>query len=1020
MEAMIKPPTSKLTAKEQAMLTINAIAPSGKLPLFPSSSSSATSSVVQELDKEKTGASSKESISASKHKFENITNKFKPAKPEISKKPFLKSVTNETTKPIPNTQENLSASEAADGLAENDKPSSNLAKISVKSDSIDKPEFLSTHLKSVSDKRSNANQEAKKVDDSIHSLNNNILEKSDSHKPKYLQSLKPKERSGEKSKPDQDDFPEKPLYSLPKKNNSSKSNPATKPRTVEDNTSVYSLPKKSTFISSKPPIHSSSPEEVPAYSLPSKKIPESSPPALDEAPLYSLSKKKTQSETSSTNLQSHKAVDQGPSMSEFKPADNDEKRPLPIISPKPYTASGYKPDVLGKKSTESVIASGKLNKSPAIISNKPSNAGLRKFQLTNEHNTHNQVSSAINGEVPMPGMASNTMRSNRPSLSKSSSVVFASPSVSSSVRSDISKSSSLNSGIPKSQSLNFVGSSLNASPPKASFLSTRPKPNISAKPSIGSDLSTKTGSFLASRSSTQVNRSPSPVRGGFIQSAMLRRDSTIGGRSDSTDSITEFNSISLVNPIPRSPTRTPSPQRGHSKTKSVGSIDLSPNDSSPSGKNSVFGSRVNLTEVSLPRPDSSDNIKDLKEKSEEEPSRSPRRWSPGRSTWLGNALQKSTSNMSLNRSPTRNTTLLSTSPEVNRASTMVGSNFGRPMSVSRSPTRPMSSLDNHADSATNTTKLPVRPSSSLGRYASVRKPPPVSAKAKPTPNDDVKPAPSTESKLATTTSLSRTKSIKPAIPPKSEKPKLEALEKLRQLRASKSGLAETPKPKPNHRPTIAAKPELKSQNEQKIENVNSDEQEKPQIRYKPTFATRTTFPEVPDALIPRNRPLNPEIQETPAIMKYHPDREDDSLSSTQLPEALSKRAAKSFASNLSAVLQRGKPLNPLEKTNTSLSPGFERMSGIKKAKTFDDNFLRAGAPTKKVENSGPLTHITKGRAKGPKRRLPKTTTEAASAPVSASSSVSNLNSFQSQNTKPSRPLPVPPKPRNVASQLIDL
>lgn len=930
--------------------------------------------------------------------------------------------------------------------------------------------------------------------------------------PEQTKPIQPKDTLPKEENKNKED---EPVYSLPKRNLIKPTKPEV---VVKEKEPLYSLPKKSTPI----PAPKEKAEEAPIYSLPKKSIP---PPKAvpksveDEEPIYALPKR-----ASTFPKKEQEQVTTVPPSKKLNAP--------PIVAPKPRNlSSSHKPLLESdqsesqqpKRETESPKGlkntvdptSQHQPATPTIISNRPSSAGLRKFQNTKEHNNHNQVSNSINGMVPLPGM------------SKSNS--FA------------------------------VGSTLSnkVTSPRGSFLSTRPQPKFSPNTV---DLTPKApsspaGSFLATRSPSPVSRSKSPVRGGFVQSAMLKREGTLSlrSRAGSTDSpppsLADSPIISLVNPVARVSSRSPSPSRAYSHTQSNSISSLTGNYATISGypKKNESGDesppRARLEKQSrggnFPTPErndstrslnSSNSVEDLRvvkpasENNEEvtlessptresvTPKSDARRWSPVRSTWLESALKKSPSTSGVDRAGT-----VRANPSIPLPRT--GSAFARP-TPPKPPakyTRPPSGVKPSEPSVDDSTEKnlegnKVEQPESLNEETAVenKKEQPAIERTLST-KKPVPPPPRAASTLA------RAPSAKPTPPKKPDGTKVpsEALERLRQLRAgtlnnsnserdaanlarlkatvsrykasrenqddgdkeedrpplptrpgetapalappSRGSPARTPiqekddsddetnrPPLPKRpsestdlpvKPTPRALPKapefaketpraLPKAPESAKENLNEDLPIKrhvpehhpppPPVRRgggAPSTTFRVAFP---PSLIPHTRSLEPELPPEPVTMKYQPAPDTDTtLDNAAIPSAITKKTAKSFASNLSEVLQRGKGLSPLEDTTTSFSPRFERMTdfaGPKKAKTFDDSILLPSSSSKESQKKE-LTHITKTRAKGPKRRLPK----AATAPAAPANTISDTSergrTHMRQRSRSLSPFPKESAPR---------
>lgn len=776
------------------------------------------------------------------------------------------------------------------------------------------------------------------------------------------------------------------------------STPLPQKKPIEDEKPPYILPKKSPAILS---------DTKPSYTLSSKKI--TTPKSKtddDDGPVYALPKKKAhfpaqkQIEDEQPIYALPKRNQSFPTKEEEKPISIgvSKKAPPPAIAPKPRQLSSQVSDKVEQQSENSGImsvdkeeptllsrSSESLSSSNdkgahQIISGKTSSAGLRKFMNTNEHNNHNQVSTSVNGLVPLPGMA-------------------------------------------KSSSTNAVGFNSNANTPTsphASFLSTRATPNFSPKPS--SDLTSKpsispAGSFLATRSMSPVSRPKSPVRGGFVQSAMLKREGTIskaraGSPDISSPSLADSPIISLVNPIARTSSRSPSPTRGHSLSQSTSSF------------NSLTGfSSKNVTPAPTLRPKPTPSLSSIKlegsqrfdiSKSESSDaqvlkdddeivnehtprhnsresmssqSAASRRWSPTRSTWLESALKKS---------PSPGVEQVTRSNTLAKSDSLVRSGLTSHSNVTKAapPKPPAKYSKTHSAVATE----PLSHEDVEVAAAAQKKDEPVIELKKSIPTAESLPQPA----------LNRSNTVKPVPPKKLDKSQVpsDALEKLRQLRAgtlnggnNPQDLATLARLKETVRGFKSTEEKEEVVEEKEVKEVPPPFPKRPELSNTPPAitpkplppkpqvsrtaqATKIRFP-LPPTLIPHKYSLEPGIPDEPITMKYQPAPDTDStLDNAAIPSVISKRTAKSFASNLSEVLQRGKPLTSLEDTTTSFSPRFERMTdftGPKKARTFDDDILLPTGSSKEPQKTE-LNHMTKSRAKGPKRRLPK----AATAPTPAS------------------------------------
>jgi hypothetical protein len=758
---------------------------------------------------------------------------------------------------------------------------------------------------------------------------------------------------------------EEPLYSLSKK-----AIPAKPVKPQETEQPIYTLPKRaaiaSSFVQSKPPV-----EETPDYSLSKRNLilPSIAKSTKKDEPVFKESERSTKLANKFDKIEKPAKPEkpkfgvgktEQPSVAkkkvDFAKNSDDEptfkKKPAPpIFGDKPSTLSPAKQmdyeDFKKKFDERNPIKPKdednklKLLQEATIISSKPSTTtGLKKFKPTSEHNIHNQVFSALNDHAPLPGMAP------RHSIS--------------------SPASPRPISLPKSQSSYTIGSTLNShspSPPKGSFLASRLQPNFATqmldmppKP----HASPPPGSFLASRSSSPVSLSHSPVRGGFIQSAMLKKEGNNHSRAGSTDSLHSLNSfsdISLVNPIGRTSSRTPSPIRIHGRAKSATSIDNGAGfkKNSISEKNDKVSKSLNFGSIDLSKPRPIEHFHDETNGRDDDNSirRDSRRWSPNRPSWLENAINKSPS--------------MSGIDSFNRASPHFPNS--RPTSVSFKPVAPAKPLPPRKPASVALSEPSLTDDDDESESADVSK---------------LLPVPDSRS----VSTLGRSNTVKPAPPSVGSKPSADALEKLRLLRAraSNNSAPESPAKTPpaEEEEKVASQLPPRSKSTPLLFEVKP--RPRPPISRGIKPQPRTPFPAVPPSLVPKARPVNAEIPVEPLIMKYHPTEEDDgTLENASIPSVISKKTAHSFASDLSAVLKRGKPLVALEETNTSFSPRFERLTGFsgpKKSHTFDSSVLSSSSSNRTLQSKQEkLTHITKNRAKGPKRRLPKASTLPATASV---------------------------------------
>lgn len=627
------------------------------------------------------------------------------------------------------------------------------------------------------------------------------------------------------------------------------------------------------------------------------------------------------------------------------------------------------------------------------------------------------------------------------------------------------------------------------------------------------------GSFLASRSSASISisRQTSPSRGGFVQSAMLKRESTIfRPRSDSTSSATSpniFDGISLAAPTDK-PTSS-KPLFRHSRTQSATTIETGngnfgkhlgdswghkPSRSDMNGdnfamsqngydfppKNSDKGTKAETDDetglhyenlkksFASPSRSSSRLVEERIPSTAHSPSASlkytdSRRWSPTRQTWLSNALKKTSQHNSSGLEPSaslsnRIPTLKSSSPtKTARANSFITE---KPV-FSKAPELPLSrsiksSKPEHLRVGIEKTATSKERNEKLDNHFDTKELLEKDTNKPPTPPPS-RGSDTREKVLAVTVKdeesslpekpVDRSQKTRPAVPKKpdlsvdnSTKPKLpvETLAKLRELRsgvslssaanqASGKNLGKPSPSIPNSNKLNKSIASLKSvtrlvKPDEDIEddfnhynppllsrpsvfNHQDGQEVSPKLPPRKTVVAKhtTPLPPVPDQLKNKTHSADAVADEENPVMearrvlfgpsaaeKAQKEADEKLYNSPHIPSMLNKKTAKSFASDLSAVLQRGKPLVTMKYSGKSFSPSFEgRIAGIHKAHTFDTvetartNYsLEDIAEPSNVE----LTHMTKGRSKGPcGRRPPKAVS--GKAPAVNSNSV-RINGFQ--------------------------
>lgn len=874
---------------------------------------------------------------------------------------------------------------------------------------------------------------------------------------------------------------------------------------VESNEEPVFSSKSLKKVNLKNPVENENDNEPP-LNLPKQRNPSSSkkvPPTAPVKPRSLSSQKKS--------ITSNDSTEENPKNGFFEATEEDVDKEEEKAEEKPEKET----------STRSLENE---EKEPEIISPLPTSlsSGLRKAQTTSSHNIHDKVSGTVHGRVPLPGMASNVSHPKPLHTSKLSSDSITLPSLrptnvfhgqSSPNRSPSqSPTRSLTQSPTRSPTHSPCHSAVHTPTHSPSRQTLRPNLSPSAvdlRPSASS--LNPAGSFLATRASTiVVPRPKSPTRGGFVQSAMLKREGTVTNRprADSASG-NIFDGIMLANPssnkVNLTGSRSPSPTR-HARTQSATNIEsyhslktLSPPNLQPVNQ----GEDSKEFEEFEDGEDSEENKKHLsspprsaRNSDERGSPRSSvagslkatdsRRWSPVKQTWLGSALMKNSPSSPPDPSPN-----MSRMPTVIRAPSPTRHNRGNSLSTISTgkltfpvppPSRPP--LHNVALSeplwiekddagVEYEEKNPAKPEppkprktlegDSCDKLDTPPSPPPSRPMDESNSTSFSKPAPKPPGNFSS--SLSRNNTIRPAVPKKPdlisklEKPTLpsDALEKLRALRSgvqssqnSKSPSSESeldqvkaslrrsntlqfkpsrsirngPRPVPpkslvsrgpsyfeeeneddedEEAPPLPIRPSQRSYalHENNIED--DEEVEPPRLPPRKHVVSRTTgpLPPVPDSLAVRNHIETPDPITEARKFLYGPSNEekeaDESFYSgtPNIPNFLNKKTAKSFATDLSEVLSRGKPasrsqpssqpgLTSLDDTTKSFSPRFERMAGLKKSHTFDFDGPSNGKGGDENENKKvELKHMTKGRARGPRgRKLPK---NIKSTPVSGAS-----------------------------------
>lgn len=494
-------------------------------------------------------------------------------------------------------------------------------------------------------------------------------------------------------------------------------------------------------------------------------------------------------------------------------------------------------------------------------------------------------------------------------------------------------------GFHKSKSLSV--SSVSLPPTTSTATETTPPQNVTA---------TSPTHESGSGSSGKLSRSPTRV--GFVQSAMLRREGSVLNKSP-----TNTPSASALSRSSTSASATNSPfnrSSFHSRNGSSPSVHY-PNLSHPSSEHLRMSSSVSNGSInSLSSSSSSDtnnnesirpSARSMNSNNQSPNNDDSRRWSPVRQqSWLESALKKTgppTPEQGLVRA---GTLARSSSRSPIKQQNSGGANL-QPISSTSSPERKPSQL-NTPDSEL-ATKYKDTPSPSPLNRSNTLKPSPG---PKPSDNKPQTESPSSQKEKEIPPFLARSNTLKPTPPkPKTEKPPAEAIDRLRSLRATKP-----------------VRPEKHDEAKETLEKAKAG------LRRSNTVQHQSSD-QVTERLLAAKNSLRSSVYGKNSA----PILEENEESSEQKDPA---EEANSFADSLEKALGSGAP------SNTS-SPG------VKKAKTFDSSELFS---PKQQQTGKKLSHITKGRAKGPKRRLPTSAKNSIHA-LSSSPSDSALNVPKQRN-----------------------
>lgn len=535
-----------------------------------------------------------------------------------------------------------------------------------------------------------------------------------------------------------------------------------------------------------------------------------------------------------------------------------------------------------------------------------------------------------------------------------------------------------------------------------------PAPNT--PPTTTSNAETTPGS------ASSAGRSRSPTRVGFVQSAMLRRENSTLNRTPT------YTTAGSLNRTPTSASTTNSPFRNSFHSRNGSSPSGYPNLSHPSSEHLRMSSSVSNGSISSISSSSSDGDRPSARSNQSTPNSDSRRWSPVRQpTWLESALKKTgpptpeqglvragTLARSSSRSPVKQHSRTNSSPPdtqgvgspaeepsssatpLTRTNTLRPTNTpptttnddGKPSSLTRSATTLRSTPNEEKKPAVFEKPSPLTRSSTM-RTPETTTPSDLNTSNTLRPPVDLKPThkgtPEKSSDESIAPFLARSNSLRPTPPkPQAPKPSPEAIERLKSLRSTKP-----------------------SKNEKKDEDKETLEKAKASLRRSNTVQYQAPDT-VKERLLEAKSSLRSSVyggkssvssasdiieEEEPEDDKKQPQKQDTSTHSASPPPPNPPKKSNSFADDLENALKLGPaPMDPPQ-------------PGIRKTSTFDSSELSSPRPQKK------LSHMTKGRAKGPKRRLPtsaKTDTSALSSPSQSTLNVPK-NRTPSSSSKPPKP-----------------
>lgn len=420
--------------------------------------------------------------------------------------------------------------------------------------------------------------------------------------------------------------------------------------------SIPTLPSKKGDVSTKVPLESTTGEASDTKPLPLNPIKQRAPkktPVVPPPKPRSLSNRKSEV-TSSTGAEEITTVQSSSSEVASQPDEDNE------IEFHTEDVNSHEPQLPKSQTPHPAIIS------PIPDSSAAGTAGLRKFQPTSSHNAHDKVSGTVHGRVPLPGMTTAKQ-----------------------IKTPYLTSSRISAASTSTRGPEYSGNSGRTSPSHSpSRQSLRPNLTPSSSDLRSASLNPPAaGSFLATRaSSTIVSRPASPNRGGFVQSAMLKREGTISSKPRSESSGNIFDGIVLPSPSARpiiGGSRSPSPSR-HMRTHSTNTVDylpasLKPVSAASSGdKHHKSNSESDRLELSPSANDTKEKLEDLAQDDIQKKPAPPaprgirntdeklehangttnlkpndsRRWSPvKKQTWLGSALMKNSPSSPPSESP---------------------------------------------------------------------------------------------------------------------------------------------------------------------------------------------------------------------------------------------------------------------------------------------------------------------------------------------------------------------------------